>query len=84
MGYFIAAVSNEGGAPEQTYRKMQSAGACDDKPLSEMFKFEVPSLMVGTLDSLMVSVCVCQNHHLMLSLLYLGCIWIINIRYILL
>lgn len=53
MGYFIAAVSNEGGAPEQTYRKMQSAGACDDKPLSEMFKFEVPSLMVGTLDSLM-------------------------------
>jgi len=53
MGYFIAAISNEGGAPEQAFRKMQSAGACSEKPLSEMFKFEVPSLMCGTLDSLM-------------------------------
>jgi len=53
MTYFIAAISNGGGAPEQAYRKMQSAGACAENPHSEMFKFEVPSLMVGTLDSLM-------------------------------
>jgi V-type H+-transporting ATPase subunit C len=51
--YFIAAISNDGGAPEQAYRKMQSAGACPEAPFAEMFKFEVPSLMVGTLDSLM-------------------------------
>lgn len=53
MSYFIAAISNGGGAPEQAYRKMQSAGACPEAPFAEMFKFEVPSLMVGTLDSLM-------------------------------
>lgn len=53
MSYFIVAISNGGGAPEQAYRKMQSAGACPEAPYSEMFKFEVPSLMVGTLDSLM-------------------------------
>jgi V-type H+-transporting ATPase subunit C len=52
--YCIAAISNGGGAPEQAYRKMQSAGACPEKPFAEMFKFEVPSLMVGTLDRLMV------------------------------
>lgn len=52
--YFIAAISNGGGAPEQAYRKMQNAGACDQNPHAEMFKFEVPSLMVGTLDSLMI------------------------------
>jgi hypothetical protein len=112
MSYFIAAISNGGGAPEQAYRKMQAAGACPEKPfagksdvasqwifrgcfgklvdgafwgcgllsilperalrnisnhahglslvsffsyLTEMFKFEVPSLTVGTLDTLMVS-----------------------------
>jgi len=53
MSYFIVAISNGGGAPEQAYRKMQSAGACPTEPHAEMFKFEVPSLMVGTLDSLM-------------------------------
>uniref|UniRef100_A0A7S4HPY9 V-type proton ATPase subunit C n=1 Tax=Odontella aurita TaxID=265563 RepID=A0A7S4HPY9_9STRA len=53
MSYFIAAISNGGGAPEQAYRKLQSAGACPEAPFAEMFKFEVPSLMVGTLDSLM-------------------------------
>eukprot|EP00980_Cylindrotheca_fusiformis_P025335 scaffold13478_cov132-Cylindrotheca_fusiformis.AAC.28 len=53
MSYFIAAISNEGGAPEQAYRKMQAAGACPEKPFAEMFKFEVPSLTVGTLDTLM-------------------------------
>mmetsp|Transcript_49163 Transcript_49163/g.73061 ORF Transcript_49163/g.73061 Transcript_49163/m.73061 type:complete len:431 (-) Transcript_49163:244-1536(-) len=53
MPYYIAAISNSGGAPEQAYRKMQNAAACPEKPLAEMFKFEVPSLMVGTLDSLM-------------------------------
>jgi len=53
MSYFIAAISNNGGAPEQAYRKMQSAGACPEAPYAEMFKFEVPSLTVGTLDTLM-------------------------------
>jgi len=53
MSYFVVAVSNDGGAPEQAYRKMQSAGACPEAPYAEMFKFEVPSLTVGTLDTLM-------------------------------
>jgi V-type H+-transporting ATPase subunit C len=53
MSYFVVATSNGGGAPEQAYRKMQSAGACPEAPFAEMFKFEVPSLTVGTLDTLM-------------------------------
>uniref|UniRef100_A0A7S3LHB6 V-type proton ATPase subunit C n=1 Tax=Amphora coffeiformis TaxID=265554 RepID=A0A7S3LHB6_9STRA len=53
MSYVIAAISNAGGAPEQTYRKLQSAGACPERPYAEMFKFEVPALSVGTLDTLM-------------------------------
>lgn len=32
MSYVIAAISNSGGAPEQAYRKMQSAGACPERP----------------------------------------------------
>jgi hypothetical protein len=32
MSYFIAAISNGGGAPEQAYRKLQSAGACPQNP----------------------------------------------------
>lgn len=32
MSYIIAAISNAGGAPEQTYRKLQSAGACPERP----------------------------------------------------
>ena len=62
MSYFIVAISNGGGAPEQAYRKMQNAGACPEAPYAEMFKFEVPSLMVGTLDSLMVSDATCDMH----------------------
>jgi len=53
MSYYIAAISNAGGSPEQAYQKMQEAGASNENNFSEMFKFEVPSLMVGTLDSLM-------------------------------
>jgi len=53
MSYLIASISNGGGAPEQAYRKMQTAGACPEKPFAEMFKFEIPSLTVGTLDTLM-------------------------------
>lgn len=53
MSYQIVSISNAGGAPEQAYRKMQAAGACPEAPFGEMFKFEVPSLMVGTLDNLM-------------------------------
>ena len=34
MSYSIAAISNGGGAPEQAYRKMQSAGACAERPLA--------------------------------------------------
>ena len=37
MSYFIAAISNGGGAPEQAYRRMQSAGACPEKPLAGTF-----------------------------------------------
>jgi hypothetical protein len=32
MSYCIVAISNDGGAPEQAYRKMQSAGACPEAP----------------------------------------------------
>lgn len=51
--YLIAAISNSGQAPETSYRQLQNAAACASAPHGEMFKLEVPSLMVGTLDSLM-------------------------------
>ena len=51
--YLIAAISNSGQAPETSYRQLQNAAACPSAPYGEMFKLEVPSLMVGTLDSLM-------------------------------
>mmetsp|Transcript_27812 Transcript_27812/g.58766 ORF Transcript_27812/g.58766 Transcript_27812/m.58766 type:complete len:425 (+) Transcript_27812:114-1388(+) len=51
--YLIAAISNSGQAPETSYRQLQNAAACPSAPYAEMFKLEVPSLMVGTLDSLM-------------------------------
>lgn len=54
MTYVIAAISNGGGAPDQAYRKMKDAVTLSsDKTLADMYKFEVPSLMVGTLDNLM-------------------------------
>jgi len=34
MSYFVVAISNDGGAPEQAYRKMQSAGACPEAPFA--------------------------------------------------
>jgi hypothetical protein len=37
MSYVIAAISNAGGAPEQAYRKMQSAGACPERPYAGTF-----------------------------------------------
>jgi ribosomal protein L34E len=37
MSYFIVAISNGGGAPEQAYRKLQSAGACPERPFGGMF-----------------------------------------------
>ncbi len=37
MSYVIAAISNAGGAPEQAYRKMQSAGACPERPYAGMY-----------------------------------------------
>jgi V-type H+-transporting ATPase subunit C len=52
MSFVVAAISNGGDAPEQAYRKMEDAGSTGRKS-AEMFKLEVPSLMVGTLDSLM-------------------------------
>jgi hypothetical protein len=30
----IASISNSGGAPEQAYRKLQSAGACPQRPFA--------------------------------------------------
>jgi hypothetical protein len=32
--YIIASISNAGGAPEQAYRKLQSAGACPERPFA--------------------------------------------------
>lgn len=52
MSYQIVAISNEKGTPEQAYKKLEMAAACPRANFAEMFKFEVPSLMVGTLDSL--------------------------------
>lgn len=37
MSYLIVAISNSGGAPEQAYRKMQSAGACPARPFAGMY-----------------------------------------------
>ena len=34
MSYLIASISNSGGAPEQAYRKLQSAGACPQRPFA--------------------------------------------------
>jgi len=58
MSYFITAISNKEGNQstlnsDETIRKLQNAGACAEKPYAEMFKFEVPQLTVGTLDTLM-------------------------------
>lgn len=50
--YLITSISNSGSAPENSFRKLQNAAACPSAPYGEMFKLEVPSLMVGTLDSL--------------------------------
>jgi V-type H+-transporting ATPase subunit C len=49
MSYSIVSISNAGGAPEKALKSLQDAGSAH----GEMFKFEVPSLMVGTLDTLM-------------------------------
>eukprot|EP00574_Skeletonema_japonicum_P005873 CAMPEP_0201714072 /NCGR_PEP_ID=MMETSP0593-20130828/682_1 /ASSEMBLY_ACC=CAM_ASM_000672 /TAXON_ID=267983 /ORGANISM="Skeletonema japonicum, Strain CCMP2506" /LENGTH=423 /DNA_ID=CAMNT_0048203303 /DNA_START=100 /DNA_END=1371 /DNA_ORIENTATION=+ len=51
--YLITSISNSGSAPENSFRQLQNAAACPSAPYGEMFKLEVPSLMVGTLDSLM-------------------------------
>eukprot|EP00559_Dactyliosolen_fragilissimus_P007398 CAMPEP_0184871366 /NCGR_PEP_ID=MMETSP0580-20130426/40677_1 /TAXON_ID=1118495 /ORGANISM="Dactyliosolen fragilissimus" /LENGTH=481 /DNA_ID=CAMNT_0027374015 /DNA_START=129 /DNA_END=1574 /DNA_ORIENTATION=- len=53
MSYFITAISNGGASPEQSLVKLARIGSNNDKDFADMFKFEVPSLMVGTLDSLM-------------------------------
>jgi hypothetical protein len=37
MSYFVVSISNGGGAPEQAYRKMQSAGACPERPYAGKF-----------------------------------------------
>jgi len=47
MSYNIVSISN--GGPEHAADKLKAAGS----DIGEMFKFDVPSLMVGTLDSLM-------------------------------
>eukprot|EP00555_Chaetoceros_dichaeta_P004764 CAMPEP_0198255130 /NCGR_PEP_ID=MMETSP1447-20131203/5334_1 /TAXON_ID=420782 /ORGANISM="Chaetoceros dichaeta, Strain CCMP1751" /LENGTH=417 /DNA_ID=CAMNT_0043941443 /DNA_START=129 /DNA_END=1382 /DNA_ORIENTATION=- len=48
MSYSIVSISN--GGPDNAIDQLK--GACNND-IGEMFKFEVPSLMVGTLDSLM-------------------------------
>jgi len=52
MTYSIVAIANEKGSPDTAYAKLQKAAACPEANYAEMFKFEVPNLMVGTLDSL--------------------------------
>jgi len=52
MSYSIVAIANERGSPEVAYANLQKAGACPEANHADIFKFEVPSLMVGTLDSL--------------------------------
>lgn len=52
MSYQIVAISNKPGSPEQAFSKLEKAAACPEAKFAEIFKFEVPSLMVGTLDSL--------------------------------
>jgi V-type H+-transporting ATPase subunit C len=52
MSYSIVAIANEQSGPDAAYSKLQKAAACPSANYAEMFKFEVPSLMVGTLDSL--------------------------------
>lgn len=39
MSYFIASISNGGGAPEQAYRKMQEAAACSEAPYAGKVQF---------------------------------------------
>ena len=38
MSYFVVSISNDGGAPEQAYRKMQSAGACPEAPFAGEYR----------------------------------------------
>lgn len=52
MSYCIVAIANERSGADSAYAKLQKAAACPESNYAEMFKFEVPSLMVGTLDSL--------------------------------
>ena len=52
MSYFIAAISNSGGAPEQAYRKMQAAGACPEKPFAGTFSDGMLPLLLVRFDGL--------------------------------
>lgn len=52
MSYQIVAISNERGPSERAYDKLEKAAASSSAKYAEIFRFEVPSLMVGTLDSL--------------------------------
>lgn len=47
MSYFIVSISNGGGAPEQAYRKMQSAGACPERPFAGELLAPFLVLVVG-------------------------------------
>jgi len=51
MSYIITSISNEGGSPEQCYQKLKAASS----GLADTYNLDMPSLLVGTLDSLMVS-----------------------------
>jgi len=49
MSYIITSISNEGGSPEQCYQKLKAASS----GLADTYNLDMPSLLVGTLDSLM-------------------------------
>ena len=57
MSYFVAAISNGGGAPEQAYRKMQSAGACPEAP----FAGTITSIVNAIIDPVNASL-LCRLH----------------------
>jgi hypothetical protein len=56
--YLIASISNGGGAPEQAYRKLQSSGACPEKPFAGRFEKFRP-LLGYSLSTMTFRSCVC-------------------------
>jgi len=52
MKYWLATFPNEGRHPDQTYSRVQEATASTKNDYCSLYQFEMPALLVGTLDSL--------------------------------